>query len=393
MKEMVPQVFNHKKEEQKTLTRAVGAFAKCKKGLKDGLKTTNGLVKKIKPATDAATQCQKDLTVAATAVTECTTSNKVFQNLANSECGAFQQFIKTEVATASSSCKLSSTADSFGLDAKRIVSYYSAVQTQWATLQTKCTNATTDLTTATAKCNTKQQTVSTLNVQCPQSALAADQAKCAAWRSGANTCQTLDTCFDQATQSFSQAVAAAKIQELGLKGEYEALLRLKCLTGVFTQNDTSKAESIKLCRTKDLSKTIQKMSLKYPNAPKKDNCTAPTQGCPWSVPDVSKLGAQITCTWSGDPHFDGFSRQHLDQTVSGKWWIVHNPYIWDPGRVLHGWARLSPGCCYPGCDLQGRHLWPIPRGSHPDPPGAREPHLLGREAHRLRQQLAVAVRG
>ena len=129
MKEMVPQVFNHKKEEQKTLTRAVGAFAKCKKGLKDGLKTTNGLVKKIKPATDAATQCQKDLTVAATAVTECTTSNKVFQNLANSECGAFQQFIKTEVATASSSCKLSSTADSFGLDAKRIVSYYSAVQT------------------------------------------------------------------------------------------------------------------------------------------------------------------------------------------------------------------------------------------------------------------------
>lgn len=269
--QMKPKVVANRDVTQAQLNKASDAFAKCS-AFSSAADVVNARSQFAQLA-GAHTSCRAQQAEAANKVDDCKKDLDTSRALQTATCTAFTDMEKLKV-TDPSSCPASAN-ENYGQMATRLGKYFTAQAQAYQDRKKACDDATAAAMRQANTCRDLQGGLDSKKATCDQAQETMDSASCSIVTATKAACSQGDNCYSDATTAFNNAVSSAKKVEAGLKTEWEAILRLECLIGVFAVDDDSRAGAISDCKNRDYSSRVAEMSLKYPSPPAGPSCSLP----------------------------------------------------------------------------------------------------------------------
>ena len=164
------------------------------------------------------------------------------QTTATANCNAVKELEKTQASQAKV-CALNG-AEAYSFYNARLKQYFTDLNQKWTALTAGCTKSTADTTAQDTKVKALLATLTSKTSECDKKQVQLDQAACELTASAKGSCTDADTCYTSKVADYNEVVKAARVQEIRMQSEWEALMRMQCLANAFGQPDTAKSAAI-----------------------------------------------------------------------------------------------------------------------------------------------------
>lgn len=268
--QMRPKIFENKENQQKLVDSAVAQFATCRSTLQDAQAKLQARQSAFPASAAAHTQCRQQQSTADTASKTCAASLATMTSTRDALCKDLQS-----LEGQSPTCTRNSGEAYRDYVARQNLFFANALST-YDQKKKACADATASAEAQRAQCSAQASNLANLKSKCDDLQSQMDSASCAISTDAQATCRASDSCYNQALSNYNGVVRTARIQEAGLKTEFEAVLRLGCLSDVFAVADGSRADAIAACKAADYAKEVAPLSLNYPAAPASPSCSVPS---------------------------------------------------------------------------------------------------------------------
>lgn len=269
--QMKPKILENRRGLQAIVQRSWDQFASCAAttAAKQQELLRNGTARAQDLATQHA-QCRRAQAQLAAESQACETDAASARTVMQSACSSFTDFQNTAAATCSKS-----GGENYLDYATRLQKFFAEQILAYGQRKKACDDATASSTAKQQQC-AKQKTDLAARVSlCNQLQDQMDSFSCNLAQQAKDMCGSNDNCYASTLAAYQNQVRTVRPQEAGIKTEFEAVLRLQCLTETFARADEDRAGAITACRNADHSRDVAVLNINYPDPPAKSTCAVP----------------------------------------------------------------------------------------------------------------------
>lgn len=267
--EMKPHILATRESEQARLYKALEAFGAVSQSRQRKEEKTAYGIEIAKQGGPEVVACRRAESSAQAAYTACATQEAVLKEQSKLACSQAEAFKAAEPAA----CVVREGGESFGAYTKRLEEFFGTNLKNFQSKKAECDSTKASLVLRSGECKALKQKYDLRATQCNNLDSDMTRSICAWARSGVRACTTFGTSYEQALANFKNVTRDVKKQERGMIGEYEGILKIECIAGIFARDDDQKSAGIKACQEKDLeTEAKRRVSIKYPDVPDKGSC-------------------------------------------------------------------------------------------------------------------------